>query len=90
MTERTKKARAEVLALVQKAQSLLYTAAQTACPLKGWCDQWDWIGEHADATKDLWHRLNNSAPPKGHDGDDREPARNINEELNTKLGEGLV
>lgn len=46
---------------------LLYAAAQTACPLHGWCDQWDLIGNHANATKALWHKISQAPQPTGHD-----------------------
>lgn len=64
---RADKARLEVLALVNEAQSLLYTATQKACPLQGWTQEWEKIGAHADATKALWHALNNAPRPTGHD-----------------------
>jgi len=57
----------KALRLIEQAQSLLYQAAQTACPLQGWCDQWKQIGDHADATKALWHKINQAPRPTGHD-----------------------
>jgi hypothetical protein len=69
MSPRTKAAAEKTLALIQQAQSLLYEAAQTSCPLQGWCDEWEMIGDHADATKALWHKVNNAPRPTGHDGE---------------------
>jgi hypothetical protein len=86
MTSKAKEARAEVLRLIERAQNL-YTAAQTACPLQGWCDQWEAIGDHADATKRLWHKLNDGPRPTKHDREDEDDAER---ELDFKLGEGLV
>lgn len=63
----TAEARAKTLALIQSAQSLLYEAAQASCPLHGWCEVWQQIGDHADATKDLWHTVNDAPRPTGHD-----------------------
>lgn len=60
-------ARLAVLELIQEAQSLLYTAAQTASPLQGWLREWQRISDHADATKRLWHKINNAPRPTGHD-----------------------
>jgi hypothetical protein len=60
-------ARIKTLHLIQQAQTLLYAAAQTSCPLQGWVDQWEMIGNHADATKALWHSINNASRPTGHD-----------------------
>jgi hypothetical protein len=60
-------ARLRVLRLIEQAQSLLYEAAQTACPLQGWVKPWERIGAHADATKALWHRVNDARRPVGHD-----------------------
>lgn len=66
--ERAMSARSRVLADIEAAQMLLYRACQTACPLQGWGDgPWEWIGDHADATKALWHRVNNAPDPTGHD-----------------------
>ena len=58
----------KALELIEQAQTMLYQAAQTACPLQGWADQWTLIGDHADATKALWHRVNSAPRPTGHDG----------------------
>lgn len=60
-------ARRAVLECIAEAQNLLYEAAQYACPLQGWCKQWTLIGDHADATKALWHKINNAPRPAGHD-----------------------
>lgn len=67
---KTLAARRAVLAKIEQAQTLLYEAAQAACPLQDWVDQWDAIGDHADATKALWHRVNNAPYPTGHDNGD--------------------
>lgn len=66
-TEAAALARVRVLALIERAQSLLYEAAQTACPLQGWVEPWEMIGDHADVTKALWHRVNGARRPTGHD-----------------------
>jgi hypothetical protein len=65
--EQSYEARKRVLQLIERAQSLLYEATQTACPLQGWCKQWEQIGDHADATKALWHKINRAPLPIGHD-----------------------
>lgn len=65
--QKARDARKLALALIQQAQELLYNAAQTACPLKGWADQWTAIGDHADATKALWHRVSQAPHPLDHD-----------------------
>lgn len=59
--------RKAALSKIEQAQTLLYEAAQLTCPLHGFADQWTEIGDHADATKALWHRINNAAFPTGHD-----------------------
>lgn len=53
---------------IEKAQTLLYEATQAVCPLQGWADLWTELGDHADATKRLWHKLNDAPRPVGHDG----------------------
>lgn len=73
MTQLTTSARQRALDKVQKAQALLYEAAQTSCDLQGWSKQWAAIGAHADATKALWHKCNNAPLPTGHD-DEPAPA----------------
>lgn len=69
MTPKTKAARGAALGYIEAAQALLYKAAQTSCDLQGWADQWQAIGDHADATKALWHACNNAPAPTGHDGE---------------------
>lgn len=71
MTTMTRTARERTLALIEQAQTLLYRAAQESCPLKGWADQWQEIGDHADATQRLWHRINDAPMPIGHDEERR-------------------
>ena len=55
------------LAKIEAAQNLLSEAAQAACPLKGWPDQWQEIGDQYDAVHALWHRCNDAPLPIGHD-----------------------
>lgn len=61
------------LGYIQAAQSLLLKAAGTACDLQGWADQWQAIGDQADAVKDLWHKCNDAPLPTGHDYENTEP-----------------
>lgn len=72
MTATDSKAKADesrklVLVLIERAQRLLNDAAETASPLQGWLREWQRISEHADATKALWHKINNAPKPTGHD-----------------------
>lgn len=60
-------ARTKTLRLIEAAQTLLYQAAQTACDLQGWVKPWERIGDHADATKALWHDVQYAPHPTGHD-----------------------
>lgn len=69
MTPQAKAARDAALGYVEAAQRLLYQAASVSCDLQGWADHWGAIGKHADATKALWHRLNDAPLPTGHDGE---------------------
>lgn len=59
--------RTRALNKIQQAQALLYEAAQITCPLHGFVKSWEKIGDHADATKALWHAVNNAPLPTGHD-----------------------
>jgi hypothetical protein len=59
--------REKALRKISQAQALLYEAAQLTCPLQGFLKPWEAIGDHADATKALWHRVNNAPRPTGHD-----------------------
>ncbi len=61
-------AREHALHLIQQAQTLLYQAAQTTCPLLNFAKPWEKIGKHADATKALWHKVNDAPLPTGLDG----------------------
>jgi hypothetical protein len=72
MTPAAEKQRAIALAKIERAQSLLYEAAQAACPLFPWAGQWDDIGNHADATKALWHRINSAELPERLDSEPRD------------------
>jgi hypothetical protein len=67
MTPQVTTARKRTLELIESAQSLLYEACQTASPLQGWVTPWEQIGDHADATKSLWHKVNDAPLPTGHD-----------------------
>ena len=69
MTPRTARARMLALAHIEAAQASLYAAAQASSPLRGWLAEWQAIGDHADATKALWHRINEAPAPTGHDLD---------------------
>ena len=72
MTTLTAKARAKTLAKIEAAQHLLREALEAASPLQGWAEEnprgpYYLIGDHVDATKQLWHRVNNAPEPTGHD-----------------------
>jgi hypothetical protein len=67
-------ARQRTLDLIERAQTLLYQAAQAACPIFPWEDQWTDIGNHADATKALWHRINQAPMPERLDSEPRNAA----------------
>lgn len=56
--------RALALKKIEAAQTLLYEAAQALCPVVPWADQWTEVGDHADATKALWHRINQAPMPE--------------------------
>lgn len=75
MSPLTSSARQRTLDLIEQAQTLLYQAAQASCELQGWVDEWETIGDHADATKALWHSINNAALPTGHDQDPKPTLR---------------
>lgn len=64
MTPKAEDHRRRALAEIEAAQQHLSRAAQIACPLVGWVDQWTEIGEAYDAVKALWHRINNAAMPE--------------------------
>lgn len=67
-------------------------STQTACPLRGWVNVWKALGNHADATKQLWHRVESALYPTSCDDEPREPDQDTDhdDELNSKLGEGIV
>lgn len=67
MTPRAAENRRQALELIQQAQSLLYQACEKISPLKGWGELWDRVGDHAQATKSLWHEVNEYPYPTGHD-----------------------
>lgn len=83
-TPQAKAARDAALGFVEAAQRLLYQAAAVSCDLQGWADQWDAIGKYADATKALWHKLNDAPLPTGHDGEKpKRPRRCLDENPRT-------
>lgn len=53
----------EITDKIEAAQSLLSEAAQLACPLGGWCEQWEDIGKSYDEVTALWWRIHESPPP---------------------------
>jgi len=67
MTPTIQLARKLTLERIEQAQTLLYQATQASDPLQGWADLWREIGDHADLTKALWHKINNAPVPTGHD-----------------------
>ena len=77
MSLRTSAARQRTLDLIQQAQDLLYQAAQCSSDLQGWYREWEAIGDHADATKALWHKANNATLPTGHDADPRATTKTL-------------
>ena len=68
----TARARKQVLDHLAAAIDQLQAATQAACPLKGWVNEWQAIGDHMDATRALWHRIADAPHPIGHD--DESPA----------------
>lgn len=65
-------ARSRALAKIEQAQSLLSDAAQILCPVVPWGDgPWQWVGDQYDATKALWHRVNNAPMPERLDSEPR-------------------
>lgn len=60
-------ARRSALTKIEMAQALLYEAAQVSCPLQGFVEEWEAIGNHADKTKALWHSVADAPLPTGHD-----------------------
>lgn len=78
MSPKTAASRSEALSLIEQAQHLLNRAVAAASPLKGWANDeprgpYYLIGDHADATKRLWHQVNNAPVPIGHDYDEFPP-----------------
>ncbi|MES2923717.1 MAG: hypothetical protein V4819_19335 [Verrucomicrobiota bacterium] len=71
MTAQAAAHRQHALELIQQAQALLSEAAQVACPLVGWVDEWTAIGDAYDSTKALWHRCNDAAQPSRLDSEPR-------------------
>lgn len=72
MTAKTEQARRNVLTLIEQAQHLIAEAQRAASPLQGWAEEeprgpYYLIGDHYDATKQLWHQVNNAPVPTGHD-----------------------
>lgn len=68
-SEKTLAARSKALAHIEAAQNQLYAAAQAACPLQGWADEWTEIGDMADSVKAFWHKINQRPYPTGHDAE---------------------
>lgn len=48
---------------IQAAQNMLSEAAQLACDLEGWCEQWEDIGREYDAVQALWWRIHKAPAP---------------------------
>ena len=48
---------------IEAAQRMLSEAAQLACPLAGWCNQWEDIGNTYDAVTALWWRIHEAPLP---------------------------
>lgn len=53
----------EITDKIEAAQRLLSEAAQLACDLAGWCDQWEDIGREYDAVEALWWRIHLAPAP---------------------------
>ena len=53
----------EITDKIESAQRLLGEAAQLACPLAGWCEQWEDIGRGYDAVESLWWRIHQAPAP---------------------------
>jgi hypothetical protein len=60
--------RTRALVKIEEAQRLLYEAAALTCPLQGFSGAHAAIAKHGDATKALWHAVQNAPLPTGHDG----------------------
>lgn len=68
--------RARALAKLEQAQNLISAAAQDLCPVVPWGDgPWQWVGDHYDATKALWHRINNAPMPERLDSEPVSPPK---------------
>lgn len=65
-SEITLRERGRALEKIEQARALMYEATQITCDLRGWSDLWHEIGDHADKTKALWHKVNNAPRPSGH------------------------
>jgi len=48
---------------IEQAKGLLSDAAKLACPLAGYCDQWEDIGRTYDAVEGLWWRIHEGPQP---------------------------
>lgn len=48
------------LKYIEQAQYLLSKACGELCPIVNASEQWKIVGDHYDATKDLWHNVNES------------------------------
>lgn len=53
----------EITDKIDAAKTLLGEAAQLACDLGGWCDQWEDIGRGYDAVEALWWRIHQAPAP---------------------------
>lgn len=53
----------EITDKIEAAQRLLEEAAQLACPLDNWVDQWEDIGRGVDAVEKLWWRIHKAPAP---------------------------
>lgn len=43
---------------IERAQNIIYGAAQLLCSVPGFGEEWGRVGKLGDNTKALWHRIN--------------------------------
>jgi len=48
----------EALELIEAAQSLMFEAAQTLCPVDGFAHEWSATGAIHEKIKQHWHKIN--------------------------------
>lgn len=56
----TRETQREILSLLNQAQALIGDAAELACPVRGWSEEWGKLQKEYDNIKALWHALNSA------------------------------